>query len=296
MNSELLKEESLSTSQKALTLSKIPFVITVSEQRLKSYDQYKDAQSLFKSEGAKRIFNVENKIQVTTSAASVMQPLPTFKSVFTESKIQTAETKPSFPLNFLLQKSPRNFCYLPSLEKAAFLPILDPPPFKIARYCPWLLELHEKRSNGIVSKTGSNAFLCGKAYESRNVYKSIVRHLFLYVKKNEDDIRIILEEAGFSSKDIKECFNELEQHDKSVKSQSFRINPQVIIKRMIGTNSIRAHVLRETLFAMLHNLERGKLGRVTRKNTAIYKYVCSHYYEEAVKITNQRSKARTLFL
>lgn len=123
----------------------------------------------------------------------------------------------------------------------------------------------------------------GGAYKRRNVYKSIVRHMFSYIRKNRDGIIKILLAAGYPMNEIEHaffevsCYNDLEQQ-RGNKKQS-----QTTIRKMVDKPTIYTYILRETLNAMIKGWNEGKHGKVATKNLATYRDVCLAYYNEAVK-------------
>ncbi len=128
------------------------------------------------------------------------------------------------------------------------------------------------------------------AYRRRNVYKSIVRHMYSYVRKNRKDVVRVLELNGFSMSDIEHAFfkishlNDLErQKGTSKKSQS-------TIKKMLQRKSIYTYILRETLFAMMQNWKLGKTGKISQENLIIYKEVCEKYYQKTVELLAQTAQ------
>lgn len=142
----------------------------------------------------------------------------------------------------------------------------------------------------------SKSLLSGKAYQSRNVYKSIVRHLFSYIRKNREDIIRILTEAGFSMQDIEHGFFKINYYNDLEREQSNKKNSQSTIKKMATKRTIYTYILRETLNTMLHNWSVGKFGKVSESNSLVYKDVCKYFYDETVKVLGQPAQGRTFFL
>jgi len=138
--------------------------------------------------------------------------------------------------------------------------------------------------------------LSGKAYKSRNVYKSIIRHLFSYIRKNREDIIRILRDAGFSMPEIEHGFFKVNYYNDLEREQSIKKNSQATIKKMVSKKTIYTYILRETLNTMLHNWDSGKLGKVSETNSEVYKDVCKYFYEEAVRVTGQSAQGRTFSL
>lgn len=136
----------------------------------------------------------------------------------------------------------------------------------------------------------------GGAYKRRNVYKSIVRHMFSYIRKNRDEIIRILLAAGYNMTEIEHaffevsCYNDMEQQ-KGNKKQS-----QSTIRKMVDQRTIYSYILRETLNAMIKNWDSGKHGKVATKNLATYRNVCISYYNEAVKVLTQEAQGTSYHL
>jgi len=138
--------------------------------------------------------------------------------------------------------------------------------------------------------------LSGKAYVSRNVYKSIVRFLFICVQKNREGVTQILEDAGFTNEEIEKCFKKLKGYNESVKAQNSKKNSQALIRKIVKESSARTYVLRETLYAMLKNSRVGKLGRISERNKEVYDDVCKYYYNEIVKSIGQSAQSNSFLL
>jgi hypothetical protein len=138
--------------------------------------------------------------------------------------------------------------------------------------------------------------LSGKAYVSRNVYKSIVRFLFICVQKNHEAITEILHNAGFSNETIEKCFKKLKGYNESVKAQNSKKNSQSLIRKIVRESSARTYVLRETLYAMLQNSKLGKLGRISERNKQVYNDVCKYYYNEIIESIGQSTQVKSFAL
>ncbi len=142
----------------------------------------------------------------------------------------------------------------------------------------------------------NQSLLRGKAYKCRNVYKSVVRHLFSYIRKNREDIMRILTEAGFTTQEIEHGFFKINYYNDLEREQSKKKNSQSTIKKMVAKRTIYTYILRETLNTMLHNWDIGKFGKVSEGNSAVYKDVCKYFYEETVKVLGQPAQGRTFLL
>ena len=142
----------------------------------------------------------------------------------------------------------------------------------------------------------NKSLLSGKAYKSRNVYKSIIRHLFSYIRKNREDIIRILTEAGFPMSDIEHGFFKVNYYNDLERDQSSKKNSQSIIKKMVAKRTIYTYILRETLNTMLHNWTLGKYGKVSEGNSDVYRDVCQYFYDECAKMLGQPAQGKTFLL
>lgn len=156
-------------------------------------------------------------------------------------------------------------------------------------------KLNVSISSNQISSNG-RGMLNGKAYISRNVYKSIVRFLYVCVQKNKEDITQILKEAGFSGDEIEKCFIKLKDYNDSVKAQNSKKNSQAVVRKLAKERSSRTYVLRETLYAMVQNSKNGRLGRISERNKRIYNDVCEYYYNEIVKSIGKSSQSKSFIL
>ncbi len=134
------------------------------------------------------------------------------------------------------------------------------------------------------------------AYKRRNVYKSIIRHMYSYIRKNRDDIIAVLEKNNFSVPEIEHAFfkisylNDLEkQKGKSKKSQT-------TVKEIMKKRSIYTYILRETLNAMMQNWGMGRTGKISQENLYIYREVCENYYKKTVELLGQSAQGTSYHL
>jgi len=124
----------------------------------------------------------------------------------------------------------------------------------------------------------------GNAYKRRNVYKSVVQHMFVYIKKNREEIIKVLTASGFSIRDIEHAFFNANSYNYRTQDKMNKKSAQDIINGIIGKQDIYTHILRESLNAMLKNLETGRCGKITKDNLITYKETCMKYYNETVRV------------
>lgn len=121
-------------------------------------------------------------------------------------------------------------------------------------------------------------------YKHRNVYKSIIRHMYSCIRKQRNVIVSVLQSSGFSISEIEHAFYEIGCYNDMERQKGKKKISQSLVKKIASEKSIFAYVLRESLNSMLKNWEDGKFGRLTKKNVSTYKDVCTKYFNETVKV------------
>lgn len=121
------------------------------------------------------------------------------------------------------------------------------------------------------------------AYKKRNVYKSIVRHMFGYMRKHREDIIALLRKAGYKLQDIEHAFFKINYYNDMERQKGNPKKSQSIIKKIVNKRCIYTYLLRETLKSMIMTWDQGRLGKVSTANREIYREVCLRYYNEALR-------------
>ncbi len=142
-------------------------------------------------------------------------------------------------------------------------------------------------SEGSKSDQGGAKPAAPGTYKHRNVYKSIIRHMHSCTRKQRNELVTILMAAGFSMTDIEHAFYEIGCYNDMERQKGKKKISQSLVKRIASDKSIYTYVLRETLHNMLESWQDGKFGRLTQKNVATYKEVCTKYYNETVRVLGQ---------
>jgi len=138
--------------------------------------------------------------------------------------------------------------------------------------------------------------LKGNSYKYRNVYKSVVRNMFWYTKRNRADIVGILEVAGYDRPATEHAFLKISDYNDKEHKRGGNKMSQEIIKKMLAKKNIYAYILREASHAILQNSKAGKFGRVAIKNTECYATVIKTIYDEAVMVLDGQEAQATSFL
>lgn len=165
-------------------------------------------------------------------------------------------------------------------------------------------EKEEKKETKIEDKNvrnGSNQTICkrllaGEAYKSRNVYKTIVRHMYTYIRKNRTCVIEILQKAGYSMPEVEHAFFTVDYWCNLERENGNRNYAQGTVKQIFATKSIFTIIMRETLYALLHCWEQGKYGKVLQKNCEIYQKAFKKFYDETVSILGQPAQGQAFDL
>lgn len=133
-----------------------------------------------------------------------------------------------------------------------------------------------------------NLKLSKRAYEKRNVYKSIIRHAFKHIRSNREVLVDILRKEGFALENILEAFDEIENLVRQENEKGKPKNAKKALEQMIESKCICAYILRESLRIMIENWNTGTKGKILRTNVQIYKEVCQDYHDRILDIISKR--------
>ncbi len=141
-------------------------------------------------------------------------------------------------------------------------------------------EAKNKPASAPTKPKSSNA----STYKHRNVYKSVIRHMYSYIRKQRNEVVVILQAAGFPMRDVEHSFYEIGCYNDMERQKGKKKISQSLVKKIATDKSIYTYILRETLHLMLKSWDSGKFGRLTNKNVTTYKDVCQKYYNETVRV------------
>ncbi|MDR3548893.1 MAG: hypothetical protein P4M11_11635 [Candidatus Pacebacteria bacterium] len=124
----------------------------------------------------------------------------------------------------------------------------------------------------------------GNSYRYRNVYKSIVRNMYSYIKNNRTEITKILSEAGYGRAAMEHAFLKINDYNDKEHKRGGNKMAQEILKKIISRKNIYAYILREATNAMLQHGKSGNFGRVAAKNMSTYTTVVEEIYSECTTV------------
>ena len=122
--------------------------------------------------------------------------------------------------------------------------------------------------------------MAGQAYESRNVYKSIVRRIYTMIKNERSRLKEALKKLNFTEPEMEVAFEEISRFRTASKPKNIEKNSQVRIEKMLKTKSIFTYILRESLVSMIDAWEDGRYGQLSKLNSGIYLEVCKRFLRE----------------
>eukprot|EP00826_Nyctotherus_ovalis_P050954 TRINITY_DN631_c0_g1_i1.p1 TRINITY_DN631_c0_g1~~TRINITY_DN631_c0_g1_i1.p1 ORF type:complete len:402 (+),score=57.04 TRINITY_DN631_c0_g1_i1:467-1672(+) len=126
--------------------------------------------------------------------------------------------------------------------------------------------------------------IVGQAYEARNVYKSIIRHMHTYTKKNKIYLRVLLSKADYTEEQINNSFETILKYSDPNDPKEIERNTQIKIEGMLKSKSTLTHILREVLKAMLEKWNKGRFGQLAKNNSKIYYESCMKFLQKTNEI------------
>lgn len=121
------------------------------------------------------------------------------------------------------------------------------------------------------------------SYIRRNVFKSVIRNMNSYFRKNRNAINKILKEAGFLEDKIKQGMMLLRSYNETELKEDAKTY-QKVVDDIVEKRGVLTYVLKETLSNLLKNWEQGNYGKVFSHNLKAYKDICIVYLNKAVQI------------
>lgn len=212
----------------------------------------------------------------------VYSPCPTTTFYHTETNVQNTLSMMVYPQTSS-QVAPPQFSY-PYSGKIS--QIIAPP--EESKATPKVeTQKNEDSFDDITENKSGKVFVKGISYEARNVYKSLIRHIFTYIRKNRNVIVGILIKSGYAMSDVEHAFYKINCYNELERERVFKKRAQATIRKMISKKTIYTYILKETLNSLLQNWNVGKLGKISKKNSDIYKDVCEKFLQETIQLLGE---------
>ncbi len=123
-----------------------------------------------------------------------------------------------------------------------------------------------------------------KAYRKRNVYKAVIRKMFVRTREQRDAIVALLREKGYTIEQIEHAFYQIALFNDLEREKGQAKKSQALIKQMISKLSIYTYILHDTLQIMLKTWDTGKSGRISALNLVVYKRVCEGFLADTLRL------------
>ncbi len=137
------------------------------------------------------------------------------------------------------------------------------------------------------SRNGEAESFSVNAYRRRNVYKSIIRHMHKCITKDSADISSMLTKSGYAKADVEQAFFRVSAWNNSERQSGTSKKSQSTVEKILAKKTAITYILRETLWGMMKKWETGRTGKISDANLAIYRDVCSKFYNKTVELTGQ---------
>jgi len=131
-----------------------------------------------------------------------------------------------------------------------------------------------------LSSSSRKRFITGQAYNYRNVYKSVIRHMYNYTKKNKKTLKQLLKKEGYEDVKIKTAFETIRQYKPPDKPKDIEKKSQYRIEGILKSKAISTFILRETLVFMLSRWKSGHHGQLFEDNIQLYIEGCKKLLDE----------------
>lgn len=130
------------------------------------------------------------------------------------------------------------------------------------------------------SKETKKSALKTKPIYRRNIYKSILRNMRKYAKKNSKTITEKLIKSGYAVKGIEHAFYIVNNYKKVEEQRGSRQKYRRLLEGIASEGSILTHILKDSLKQKINTLEDGNHGRIASDNYNVYRKAYTDFYDK----------------
>jgi len=130
-------------------------------------------------------------------------------------------------------------------------------------------------------------FSTGQAYDYRNVYKSVIRHMYNLTKTNKRKIKEVLIKEGFDETKIRIALETIRQYRPPDRPKDIERKSQYRVEQILKSKTIFTFILRETLLCMLDKWESGKFGQMFKTNSQLYVEAAKKLLDEVKELLKE---------
>eukprot|EP00826_Nyctotherus_ovalis_P053823 TRINITY_DN7023_c0_g3_i3.p1 TRINITY_DN7023_c0_g3~~TRINITY_DN7023_c0_g3_i3.p1 ORF type:complete len:134 (-),score=22.16 TRINITY_DN7023_c0_g3_i3:221-622(-) len=125
------------------------------------------------------------------------------------------------------------------------------------------------------------------AYKYRNVYKSIIRHLYVNVQTNRRVLAHSLAQRGYGEETIAACFATIMSFKPEGLPKEIENGAKMRVEGILKGKSIFVYILKETLEHMINKLKTKEYEQMHRTNSEMYVEACTEFLARAKSIINE---------
>lgn len=125
------------------------------------------------------------------------------------------------------------------------------------------------------------------AYKYRNVYKSVIRHLYVYTQDNKEKLQALLKEKGFGNVEIKTTFESIKGYKSEEAPKEIEKGAKFRVEGMLRDKSIITYILKATLEYMIEKWKNERYGQLYKVNSKIYIEACTRFLKRTEELLNR---------
>lgn len=125
------------------------------------------------------------------------------------------------------------------------------------------------------------------AYKYRNVYKSVIRHLYVYTQDNKEKIQALLKEKGFGDEEIKTTLEIIKGYKSEDAPKEIEKGAKFRVEGMLRDKSIITYILKATLEYMIEKWKNERYGQLYKVNSTIYIEACTRFLKRTEELLNR---------
>ena len=124
------------------------------------------------------------------------------------------------------------------------------------------------------------------AYRYRNVYKSIIRHLYVYAQEHQEKLLTLLKGKGYENRDIQKAFEDIKKFKPLGIPKEIERGAKIKVQEIVKSKTALTHILKETLIYMLEKWKNNELGQLYKVNSTIYAEACNGFLVQIENLLN----------
>jgi len=122
------------------------------------------------------------------------------------------------------------------------------------------------------------------AYKQRNVYKSLMRHMFGFMRNHRVLVTTQLQEKGYTAQEIEHAYYKINLYTDLESASGNPKKSHTILKKIIKRKSTYSYILKLSLEYMLSKLDNPDIIKIASFNKEIYKQTILKFLGEVNKI------------